>query len=804
MRPTRKRKALSLRFESLEPRTLRAGGIIPNDTLFSQQWGLNNSTNNVDIDAPQAWAITTGSPKVVVADVGSSGVNLSNPDLAGKLWVNPNPNSDPLYPGAVNGWDFSANSPNISDSDGHGTNVAGIIGAASNNGQGIAGVAWASPIMALKGKTVSQDAKAVRFAVDHGAKVINMSFGYTYDSPVTVDFLRQFDPLYQAIQYADSKDVVVVVAAGNSGTAGVTSGIGQDLASTPVYPAAFRLPNMINVAAVDSSGNLASFSNYGATTVDLAAPGVQLSTTGLASQNNYIDFAGGTSFAAPYVSGVAALVAAQHPEYSAEQIVQRIVTTTKPLDSLAGKTISGGMVDAYLALKAGLPDNSSGIAIAAGSATGSGAFVAETSYYSGGAPYTIPDPNQVIDTSNVTNPAPQSVYRTERFDSNSFTYTAPGLVPGIPYQVRLDFSENFYNGAGQRTFGVAINGNVVLPNLDIYAAAGGKFKAIARTFTAIADSSGKISLVFFNTTPGNTPGHPTGGAKVDGITITPLASATPATSDPNSNPDLALGRPVHASTIEGAGYLAAAAIDGDPSTRWSSGQWMQSGSTAWLYVDLGSPQLIGEVRLNWETAFGVDYQIQASNDASSWTTIATVAGNQTSGIHSADGLAETARYVRVYCTRTSSANNNYSLFDFNVYATSQPDLAQGKPTYASSVEGPGYLASRANDGSGSTRWSSGQWMQSSDVGWIYVDLGSSRSISKVRLDWETAYGVDYQIQMSDDASRWTTLVNVSGNNTAGVHDFDGLAGSGRYVRIYATKTSPGSDNYSLYNLSVYG
>ena len=272
MRPTRKRKAIALRFDSLEPRALQAGGITPNDTLYSQQWGLSNPTTGVDIQAPQAWAISTGSPTVIVADVGSTGVNLNNPDLAGKIWTNPTPNSDPNYPGALHGWNFTANSPDVTDSDGHGTNVAGIIGAASNNGQGIAGVAWASPIMPLKGTSVTQDAAAVRFAVDHGAKVINMSFGYTYNSPVTTAYLQQNDPLYQAVQYADAHGVVVVAAAGNSGTAGSTSGTGQDLATTPIYPAAFRLPNMIAVAAVDSSGNLAGFSNYGATTVDLACP----------------------------------------------------------------------------------------------------------------------------------------------------------------------------------------------------------------------------------------------------------------------------------------------------------------------------------------------------------------------------------------------------------------------------------------------------------------------------------------------------------------------------------------------------
>src|SRR4051794_31335744 len=141
MRPTRKRKALALRFDSLEPRTLRSAGITPSDALFPQQWGLSNPATGVDIEATKAWAIATGSPSVVVADVGSSGVNFANPDLAGKVWTNPDPGSDPRYPGALNGWNFTTGSADVGDADGHGTNVAGIIGAASNNGRGVAGVA---------------------------------------------------------------------------------------------------------------------------------------------------------------------------------------------------------------------------------------------------------------------------------------------------------------------------------------------------------------------------------------------------------------------------------------------------------------------------------------------------------------------------------------------------------------------------------------------------------------------------------------------------------------------------------------
>ena len=207
--------------------------------------------------------------------------------------------------------------------------------------------------MPLVANTVPELAAAVNFAVAHGAKVINMSFAYP---ELTLPFSS--DVLYQAIQNAASSGVVIVAAAGNDGAPSPYAATqGQDLAaiSPTVAPAAFRLPNMINVAAIDSSGNLTYDSNYGATMVDLGAPGSSIYTTAF-NGNGYYPSAGGTSFAAPFVTGVVALVESQHPEYTAAQVVQRVVSTTKPLASLGGKTITGGMVDAYNALLAGCPN----------------------------------------------------------------------------------------------------------------------------------------------------------------------------------------------------------------------------------------------------------------------------------------------------------------------------------------------------------------------------------------------------------------------------------------------------------------
>jgi P pilus assembly chaperone PapD len=268
--------------------------------------------------------------------------------------------------------------------------------------------------------------------------------------------------------------------------------------------------------------------------------------------------------------------------------------------------------------------------------------------------------------------------------------------------------------------------------------------------------------------------------------------------------DLAQNRPTHASSVESSSYASSMAVDGNSSTRWSSGQWMQNSSTGWIYVDLGAPFNIQEVRLKWETAYAVDYQIQTSYDAVNWTTIQTVTGNQSKGVADFQGLSGTGRYVRIFCTQTSEGADNYSLYDFNVYGTPINDLAQNRPAYASSVESSSFAPSMAVDGNSSTRWSSGQWLQNSNTGWIYVDLGTPFNISEVRLNWETAYAVNYQIQVSNNAVNWITIETVTGNQSKAVVDFSGLSGTGRYVRIFCTQTSAGSDNYSLYDFNVYG
>jgi subtilisin family serine protease len=310
---------------------IAAASIMANDKYFPLQWGLNNG-DNVDIDAPEAWSITTGNPSVIVA-VLDTGVDLRNPDLTARLWTNPTANVDG-YSGDIHGWNFTKSNGNLQDNNGHGSHVTGILAAAGNNGNGIAGVDWNARIMPLKilgpngTGSISSAVAAINFAVDHGAKVISASWGGNQFSQA----------MENAISYADSKGVVFVTAAGNDG-------VNNDV-STGEYPANYHLPNMLVVAAVDSSGNLASFSDYGPGTVDVAGPGVDIFST---VKGGYATYSG-TSMATPFAAGVVSLLAGLHPELGAEDLVKRVIATAKPLPSLAGKIVSGGIVDAYNAL----------------------------------------------------------------------------------------------------------------------------------------------------------------------------------------------------------------------------------------------------------------------------------------------------------------------------------------------------------------------------------------------------------------------------------------------------------------------
>jgi beta-glucanase (GH16 family) len=294
--------------------------------------------------------------------------------------------------------------------------------------------------------------------------------------------------------------------------------------------------------------------------------------------------------------------------------------------------------------------------------------------------------------------------------------------------------------------------------------------------------------------PGTTYYYRLQAVATDGIhTYQSGYSNATATTAGVASADLALNRPVFASSVENSTFPAGNAVDGNSATRWSS----QFSDLQWIYVDLGATYKITEVKLNWERAAGKNYQIQVSADAFNWTTIASITGNTTAGIHDYTGLSGTGRYVRIYGTARATPYG-YSLYDFNVYGVANPDLALNRPVVASSLENGSFPAANAVDGNSASRWSS----QFSDPQWIYVDLGATFNITEVKLNWERAAGKNYLIQVSADAINWTTIATITGNTTAGMHDYTGLSGAGRYVRIYGTaRATP--YGYSLYDFNVY-
>jgi putative cell wall-binding protein/subtilisin family serine protease/plastocyanin len=323
------------------------------DPLFPEQWGLENTgqaggTPDADIDAPEAWTVTQGEPGQIVAVI-DTGMDLDHPDLIDRLWTNtgeiPGNGIDDDSNGFiddVNGWDFYGDGPTADsvpeDVTWHGTAVASAV-AATRNDVGIAGVAPATTIMPIRvcrfSCPLSKIVAGVNYAIANGAGIINLSLG----TP-TLD-----QPLADAVTAANVAGVVVVTAAGNSST---------DNDVTPMYPANFETPNVIAVAATDRSDVLWSSSNFGATSVDLAAPGKDLK---LATLNGGWTIGSGTSLASPMVAGAAALVRAVLPSASPATVKQIVLDNVDAVPSLACKMVTGGRLNAANAATAATTGN---------------------------------------------------------------------------------------------------------------------------------------------------------------------------------------------------------------------------------------------------------------------------------------------------------------------------------------------------------------------------------------------------------------------------------------------------------------
>jgi RHS repeat-associated protein len=325
----------------VEPNYLLARDeIAPNDPRFSEQWALKNSRHSgYDINAPAAWERTTGAATTVIAVI-DSGIDFTHPDLAQNRWTNRRERengSDDDRNGFVDdlhGWNWVGNSSVISDEQGHGTAVAGIIAAQGDNATGISGVMWHASLMNLKvldntGTGDAADAiEAIDYATEHGAHIINCSWGTNQFSAALRD----------AIDRAGRAGVVVVCSAGNAGS---------DLELTPYYPASFGLPNVISVAATDEFDQLASWSNYGSAHATIAAPGTDILTTQTGGGYRTVS---GTSASAPLVVGVAGLIKTQRWWLAADSIITAIKGSARRVTGLSGRVSSEGVVDASAAL----------------------------------------------------------------------------------------------------------------------------------------------------------------------------------------------------------------------------------------------------------------------------------------------------------------------------------------------------------------------------------------------------------------------------------------------------------------------
>jgi subtilisin family serine protease len=345
-----------------------------------KNWGLTNTTAKSHIDAPDAWKIEEGDPNIVVAVI-DTGIDASHPSLKKNIWhsgltkilnapmklvkstlkvfrkkdhhqeAGMIPESEFLpqqeqaapdedFGDHEYGWNFVTNKANPNDEHGHGTHVAGIIGAVADPKSGVSGVAHNVSIMSVKyysdanpgSVNLKNTVRAINYAVDHGARIINYSGGGPEFS----------EDEYLAIKKAESKGILFVAAAGNEHQ-------NTDLQENYYYPSAYRLSNILSVAATDIHNNLLATSNWGKKRVDVAAPGENIYSTLPGGRYGYMS---GTSQATAFVSGLAALLLSQDSSLTPVQLKEIIMSSVDRFPQLENKLATGGRVNAYAALMA--------------------------------------------------------------------------------------------------------------------------------------------------------------------------------------------------------------------------------------------------------------------------------------------------------------------------------------------------------------------------------------------------------------------------------------------------------------------
>ena len=376
----------------------------PNDPNYPQLYGMNNTgqtggTADADIDAPEAWDIVTGGS--VVVGVIDTGIDWNHPDLVPNLWVNAAEQNGAAgvdddangYVDDIRGWDWVSDDNNPMDGHSHGTHVSGTIAGRGNNGLGVAGVCWQARLMALKflsdagSGAISDGVLATRYGTLNGARLTSNSWGGGGYSQAMVDALTE----------ADTAGVLFVAAAGNNGSNADTA---------PMYPAAYTNPNVISVAATDNNDALAYFSNWGATSVDVGAPGVSILSS---TPNSNYGTMSGTSMATPHVSGACALLWSYDSAATHVEVKAAILAGAQPIPALAGRCVSGGRLNLPQSLDELSPPNTWSIA---GRVTWNGAPFA-------GATLTLTGPRNGTRTS-----AADGTFRFTANPNGTYTLTA--------------------------------------------------------------------------------------------------------------------------------------------------------------------------------------------------------------------------------------------------------------------------------------------------------------------------------------------------------------------------------------------